>query len=115
MNKKMVVVWLNSNEELPSDNEKILVIYDNKIKTATFEKGISIEEREKMSTGELLDTIEWGWCQSKGYFYNKRSNIIKPCDEQWNNLVPYCWRINGHTIFGQNIKYWAKFPNIKEL
>lgn len=43
----MVVVWLNSDKELPSDNEKVLVVYGDEIKTATFEKGISVEEHDK--------------------------------------------------------------------
>lgn len=115
MNKKMVVVWLNSDKELPSDNEKVLVVYGDEIKTATFEKGISVEEREKMKNGEMPDFTECGWCLSEGYKLHKRSTIIKGCDEFGNNLVPYCWRIGGNTIFGQNVKYWARFPDFDEL
>lgn len=115
MNKKMVVVWLNSDKELPSDNEKVLVVYGDEIKTAIFEKGISAEEREKMKNGEMPDFTEGGWCLSEGYKLYKRSTIIKGCDEDGNNLRPYCWRIDGHTVFGQNIKYWAFFPDIKKL
>lgn len=115
MRKNMIIVWLNCDDELPNNNEKVLVVYYNDIKTAIFEKGISLEEREKMKKGEILDTVEWGWCLSQGYISNKRSDIIKSCDEFGNNTNPYCWRIDGHSIFGKNIKYWAHIPNIKEL
>lgn len=115
MKNKMDIMWFNSDEELPYDNERVLIVYGNDILTAFFEKGISAEEREKMSTGELPDYVESGWCQSRGYISNKRSDIIKSCDVFGNNIKPYCWRICGHAIFGQDIKYWAHFPNIKEL
>lgn len=115
MNNKTIITWINSENELPKNNEKVLVIYSKEIKTAIFEKGISAEEREKMKNGEMPDFTEGGWCLSEGYKLYKRSAIIKSCDEFGNNMMPYCWRIDGHTVFGQNIKYWAFFPDIKKL
>lgn len=84
MNNNMTINWLSCDKELPCDDD------DNEIKTATFEKGITAEEREKMERGEIPNTIEYGWCLSQGLFSNKRSDIIKSCDKFGNNLVPYC-------------------------
>ena len=67
-----------------------------------------------MKKGKLPDPVEWGWCLSDGHMPHKRSTTIKRSDEHGNNLVPYCWVIDGHTVFGQDIKYWAHFPNINE-
>ena len=115
MMNKTVIIWFDCNKKLPNDNEKVLVIYSKEIKTAIFEKGISAEEREKMKNGEMPDFTECGWCLSEGYKLYKRSTIIKGCDEFGNNVKPYCWHIDGHLAFGQDIKYWASLPNIDKI
>lgn len=110
----MTINWLRCDKELPCDDEKVLIIYDNEIQTAIFEKGITEEERGKMEKGEIPNTVEYGWCLSQGLVSNKRSDIIKSCDKFGNNLVPYCWNVGGHRLFGQEVDYWAHFPNIKK-
>lgn len=113
MDKEMTIVWFDCNKELPYDDEKVLIVYDGEIKTARFEQGLSINDRIKMGKGKLFDPFEWGWRNNTGYMQCRRSEIIKSCDEWGNNLVPYCWDVDGNSIFGQRVKHWARFPNIE--
>ena len=103
--------WINVNEKLPNDNEKVL-IWNGSVEVARFVKGITEEERRKMENGELPNPKSEYWCQSNGYTLIERSKVRKSCDVWANNLVPYCWEVNGGAsqIFGQNISYWQPIP-----
>lgn len=109
MINKTIIVWIDSESELPKDNEKVLVIHDGELKTARFKKGISAEERERMRRGEIDNPSEQCWNLSYGYKFIKRSELIDAADEAWNNKKPYGWEIGSHTVFGQNIRYWSHF------
>ena len=72
-------------------------------------KGISLEEREKMS--DDVTEIDYG---GNRVSRNKR---YKVGDEYGNNQTPYCWEQYGPgTLFGQDVDYWCELPQIpKEL
>lgn len=110
----MEIKWFNTANKLPNNEEYVLVIFDGEIKTAEFAKGISQKEREQMENGELPNPLESGWCLSEGWSSFKRSESYNAEDEHGNNLVPYCWYIDGNNVFGQDIKYWAVLPNLEE-
>jgi hypothetical protein len=104
--------WIQvADDSLPDEGEEVLV-YDGCYRIAKIEKGISVNERERMKRGEIPDPEEWGWNVAEGYFRVRRSESYKACDEQGNNEKPYCWRAdNGRgTLFGQNVKYWMPLP-----
>lgn len=111
---KMKIRWISTNEQLPNNGDLVLVIHGMEIETAQFAKGISKQERELMENGKLPNQQELGWCLADGLISSKRSRIFKPEDEEGNNLVPYCWRVSGNRIFGQDIEYWAKLPNLQD-
>ena len=96
-----------TDNNLPDEGEEVLV-YDGCYRVAKIEKGISVDERERMKRGEIPDPEEWGWNAARGYFRVRRSEAYKGCDEQGNNEKPYCWLVdNGKgTLFGQDVKYW---------
>lgn len=96
-----------TDNNLPDEGKEVLV-YDGCYRVAKIEKGISVNDRERMKRGEIPDPEEWGWNVAEGYFRVRRSEAHKACDEQGNNEKPYCWRAdNGRgTLFGQNVKYW---------
>lgn len=100
-----------TDDSLPDEDEEVQV-YDGCYRVAKIEKGISVNERERMKRGEIPDPEEWGWNVARGYFRIRRSEVYKACDEQGNNEKPYCWRVdNGHgTLFGQDVKYWMPLP-----
>lgn len=105
-----------TDDSLPDEGEEVLV-YDGCYRIAKIERGISVNERERMKRGEIPDPEEWGWNVAEGYFCVKRSEAYKACDEQGNNEKPYCWRAdNGRgTLFGQNVKYWMPLPSTEGL
>ena len=110
----MNIQWIETCIALPDADEKVLVIHCGEIKTATFKQGISQNGRERMKNGELPNTEDSYWDSLNGYHTVKRSDIYTSADEFGNNLVPYCWDICVHKIFGQEIKYWAKLPNLEK-
>lgn len=110
----MQIEWFNTADKLPENEEKVLVILWGEIKTAKFAKGISQKEREQMNNGELPNPLESGWCIADGFMTFTRSRAYKAEDENGNNLMPYCWYIDGHNLFGQDIKWWAKLPDLKK-
>ena len=99
--------WISTKDALPEEDKPVL-IFDGGFDIAVLRKGISMQERIKMKNGELEDKIEYGYRPNDGFFPVKRSESIKPQDEYWNNLMPYCWEmINVNaTKFGQNVHYW---------
>jgi len=100
-----------ADDSLPDEGEEVLV-WDGCYRIAKIEKGISVDERERMKRGEIPDPEEWGWNVAEGYFRVRRSEAYKACDEQGNNEKPYCWHVdNGKgTLFGQDVKYWMPLP-----
>ena len=103
-----MIEWISVKEFLPKHGDRVL-IWNGGVDVATFKKGISSEEREKMKAGELEDYEEEGWCGTLGYFKIKRSEAIKAYDEWGNNAVPYGWDVGGTVLFGQNISHWAHY------
>lgn len=109
--------WISTKDELPNENEIVLVcVGDKDFYVAKIEKGISMEEREKMKRGEIDDPTHTGWNLSKGYFQVKRSDSYGRADEGGNNEVPYCWIVcrTSNSWFGQYVKYWARIEPPKE-
>lgn len=99
--------WHLTEKELPEENRLVIVYVPNRpwkwegkgdihYKIAWLERGISLQEREKMSTN------------------NKRKYVFDSRDEYGNNLVPYCWKEFGpDEFFGQEVKAWAYFDEYK--
>ena len=100
--------WISTKDALPKDG-KLVLIFDGGFDIAVLRKGISMQERIKMKNGELEDKTEYGYFANKDFRTMKRSEVIKPQDEYWNNLKPYCWEIvNANaTKFGQDVDYWT--------
>lgn len=111
----MTIKWLKTDIVLPNGGDRVLVIHGSDIKTATFECGLSQGDRERMISGKLPDEKEIGWNGADGFRSINRSSIYKRADQHGNNLVPYCWVLDVGTIFGQNIQWWAKFPDLKDF
>lgn len=103
---KFVISWIKTSEALPNNYDKILIIYDNEIMTATFNIGISKKERSLMKSGVLPDRFEFFSDGSQ----SKRSAVYQGCDEDGNNKVPYNWTSGPYNINGQEVEYWAKLP-----
>lgn len=103
-----MIEWISVDELLPYLDERVL-IWNGGVDVATFRKGITEEEREKMKRGELIDYEEEGWCATLGYTNFKRSSIRKPYDEWANNLVPYGWDVGTVVLNGQKVTHWAYF------
>lgn len=103
-------VWISVEDDLPNEGEDLL-IWIGSAKPARIRKGITEEERQKMRNGELPNPKNEYWCGSKGYVSIERSEIRKEEDVWGNNLVPYCWELDGgYTLFGQQVKYWMTRP-----
>ena len=77
-------------------------------------KGLSIEDRNKMISGEIPDYEDSpGWCLSTGWTISKRSIVYKNEDEHGNNRVPYKWEMFGpDSFFGQSITHWMPIEPI---
>ena len=103
--------WIPVTERLPEDGEAVL-IWSGGCHVATFEKGITEEERRQMKNGELPDPEETGWTLSTGYFTTKRSGTYTRADVFGNNKVPYCWNgVNSPmNWFGQDVTHWMPMP-----
>ena len=101
-----MIEWISIKDKLPENNQRVL-IWSGGVDVATFKRGISEVEREKMKAGEIPDWDEEGWCGTMGYITNKRSSIHKAYDEWANNLRPYGWDVGFSVLFGQNVDYWA--------
>lgn len=108
-----MIEWISVNEMLPEHGERVL-IWNGGVDVATFKKGITEEEREKMKSGQLEDLSEEIWCAMLGYVEHKRSDIRKPYDMWANNLVAYGWDVGGTVLFGQNVTHWAKYNTPEE-
>lgn len=102
--------WISVEDDLPNEGEDLL-IWIGSAKSARIRKGITEEERQKMRNGELPNPKNEYWCKSQGYTLIERSEIYTSADVHGNNLVPYCWELDGgNTLFGQRVKYWAHQP-----
>lgn len=105
--------WISAEDRSPEEKEReFVLVWCGKIEIARIRKGITEEQRQKMRNGELPNTDELYFNNTNGYHYIKRSEVIKPCDLWGNNLVPYCWEIQGglQTIFGQDVTHWMPLP-----
>ena len=108
--------WISVEDRLPEENVAVL-IWSGSISIAKLEKGITMAEREAMKKGEIDDPKDIGWNSSNGWFWIKRSDSIRPCDEWGNNLKPYCWEVVGGVgqRFGQDVKYWMPLPQKPDM
>ena len=108
--------WISVEDRLPEENVAVL-IWSGSISIAKLEKGITMAEREAMKRGEIDDTESEGWNLSDGWFWVKRSDAIRSCDEWGNNLKPYCWEAVGGVgqHFGQDVKYWMPLPQKPDM
>lgn len=100
--------WIDASKQLPNEGEYVLVHHtrDNwhdhrdeegvHYKVAILERGISIDERNKLKAVN----------DPRGYTYRE-------CDEDGNNLRPYYWKTFGPGGFwGQEVDYWMKLPRL---
>lgn len=102
--------WISVEDDLPNEGEDLL-IWIGSSKSARIRKGITEEERQKMRNGELSNPKNVYWCLSQGDTLIERSEIYTSADVHGNNLVPYCWELDGgNTLFGQHVKYWMHQP-----
>mgnify|MGYP001616964946 CR=1 FL=1 len=121
--------WISVEKLLPPEGEFVLVhltltnwgdgdrgVY---YKTAKLEKGISLEDREKMKDGKLPDPDEIGYVMPDGKCWEpriaKRSNRYRGADEYGNNKRPFQWVNHGPgNYFGQDVDYWMKIPPLPQ-
>lgn len=103
--------WIRTKDRLPENGETV-IIFDGEIHIARFERGISVDEREKMKRGEIENPMTMGWNLTNGYFEIKRSETYGRADEGGNNRKPYCWIDQSGPMqwFGQYISYWMPLP-----
>lgn len=108
--------WISVEDRLPEENVAVL-IWSGSISIAKLEKGITKAEREAMKRGEIDDPESEGWNLYDGWFWIKRSDSIRACDEWGNNLKPYCWEVIGGVgqYFGQDVKYWMPLPQKPDM
>ena len=108
--------WISVEDRLPEENVAVL-IWSGSTSIAKLEKGITMAEREAMKKGEIDDPKDIGWNSSNGWFWIKRSDSMRPCDEWGNNLKPYCWEVVGGVgqYFGQDVKYWMPLPQKPDM
>ena len=103
-----MIKWTLCEEYLPPENTEVLTYGGYGYNIAKLQKGISKEDRKKMQKGEINDPQLYGWNPSNGYFKYKRSESYPSCDENFNNLKPYNWKLkNGNELFGQDVKAWS--------
>ena len=103
-----MIKWFLCEECLPPENTEVLTYGGYGYNIAKLQKGISKEERQKMQKREIEDPQLYGWNLSNGYFKYKRSESYPSCDENFNNLKPYNWKLqNGNELFGQDVKAWS--------
>jgi len=105
--KHKTMEWISTDIDLPSEGQEVLVYAGNysqeyKHHVATFRRGITIEEREKMRIGDLPNPYYQG---------TKRSEVYMGCDEHGNNEKPYIWDVSPLTLFGQYVTHWMPLPD----
>lgn len=103
--------WISVKDILPEDNQTVIIYYGD-IDVAIFERGISIEEREKMKRGEVEDPAEYVYSPREGVQKTNRSNLYRRADQWGNNKVPYCWVSNSELMewLGQEVSHWMPLP-----
>lgn len=115
--------WISTKDKLPPEGKYVIAKHNRgtwidkqdqeNVNTVIVKlvRGISMDEREKMKSGDIPETTEQTWCLSDGIKNTKRSSIYMPEDEQGNNLVPYYWKEFGSdSFFGQTITHWTPIP-----
>lgn len=108
--------WISVKECLPEEGVPVLIYLGGSVEVARIEKGISMEEREKMKSGELPDKEEFGYVPGIPPFILKRSSAFKGADEFGNNAVPYRWYAQSGPMqwFGQRVSHWMPIPDPPE-
>lgn len=117
--------WISTKDSLPESGKYVLAKHsrgtwhdsdDQENVNAVVVKlvlGLSIDTREKMKQGQLLETSVEHWNLSDGYTENKRSNVYRSEDEHANNRVAFNWQQFGtDSFFGQDISHWMSIPLI---
>ena len=109
--------WISVKNKLPEEGEYVLILMGSEIEIARIEKGISQEEREKMKSGELPDTEEFGYIPGREPFFVRRSDAIKGCDQWGNNSVPYKWYARSRPMewWGQRVSHWMPLTDLPEI
>ena len=80
-----VINWINVKDELPNDQEEVIVVHGYRIEYVKFLKGISKAEREQTKRGEIDNPIVELWGPVIGYVKSKRSESYRAADEDGNN------------------------------
>lgn len=110
--------WISVEDKLPNDGEQVIVYLGNygqpnKFDIVKFNKGISLEERGRMESGELpikttmLVNFRNGVPKYTEY---PRYDVYGSEDEHGNNKKPYCWSNPPMNYFGQYVTHWMPLP-----
>lgn len=114
--------WISVDNQLPNDGDYVLIYAGNypqsqKYDIVRFEKGISLEEREKMKNGELpfemQNCVHYDGSWHKPiYTKSERWKVFTSSDEHGNNQKPYSWSNPPMKYFGQDVTHWMPLPSI---
>jgi len=114
--------WISVDDKLPKDMEVVIIYAGNyqqsqKYDIARFEKGISLEEREKMKNGELTFEMKSGVHYNGSldkpiYTEQERWLVFLSSDEHGNNQKPYSWSSLPMRYFGQDVTHWMPLPSV---
>ncbi len=121
-NAVLAAGWISVDNQLPNDGDYVLIYAGNyrqsqKYDIVRFEKGISLEEREKMKSGELPFEMQSGvhydgsW-DKPIYTKSERWKVITSSDEHGNNQKPYSWSNPPMRYFGQDVTHWMPLPSV---
>lgn len=107
--------WISTNDALPKNGQKVL-IYTGDISIATFKRGISWEDREKMDNGEIANPCLPVY--GNGDISEVRRSQVFAREDAFNgsgNTVPYYWYVthdefNPRGYHGQDVTHWMPMP-----
>jgi len=113
--------WIDPTVELPSEGEHVLIhLKKGGYHTASLRRGISLEDRRKMKSGEIKDVVifeDWSTPENPFIYTNpvNRSSLRILGDEDERNTVPYIWLDLPCRYYGQDVDYWMRFPEVPVL